>query len=250
MVTTTGKELAALRSANQAAARILWEMIRIIKPGMTAIELDNRAAEIMNKLDARSAPKLIENFPGHTCISVNDVIAHGVPNHRIFRCGDFVNIDVSVEKDGFFGDVAYTFVLGHTQDPDLHNLCKTARDITLKAVKNSVPGKKLNEIGKIIEDETRNHGYTVIRNLCSHGVGRSLHEHPVNILNYYDPDEDLVLEEGMVIAWEPYISNCATRAIEMEGCDHGLTTHNQSHVAQFEHTVLVAANKPEILTIF
>jgi methionyl aminopeptidase len=250
MLKTHQHDLAALRAANRAAARVLWEMIRIIKPGMTALQLDQRAAEIMVELGARSAPKLTEDFPGYTCISVNDIIAHGIPNHRIFRCGDFVNIDVSIEKDGFFGDVAYTFVLGQHQDPDLQNLCRTAKNITLLAVRNSLPGKKLNEIGKMIEDEARKHGYTVIRNLCSHGVGRSLHEHPVNILNFYDPEEDLVLEEGMVIAWEPYISTCATRAIEWNGCEHALTTHNQSHVAQFEHTVLVAANKPEILTVF
>jgi len=249
MLKTCQNDLVALRAANQAAARVLWEMIRIIKPGMTAIQLDDRAADIMNELGASSAPRLTEDFPGNTCISVNEVIAHGIPNHRVFRCGDFINIDVSVEKDGFFGDVGYTFVLGQHRDPDLQNLCRTARNITLMAVKNSLPGKRLNEIGKIIEDETRRNGYTVIRNLCSHGVGRCLHEHPVNILNFYDPGEDLVLEEGMVIAWEPYISTCATRAVEVKGCEHALTTHNRSHVAQFEHTVLVTGSKPEILTV-
>ena len=231
-------DIDALRQVNRIAAKVLWEMIRIIKPGITAIQLDNRAARTMEQMGARSAPKLTENFPGYTCISVNDTIAHGVPNHRIFRCGDFVNIDVSVEKNGFFGDVAYTFVLGQHQDPELLTLCSAAKKITLLAVKNSIPGKKLNEIGMIIEEEARVHGYTVIRNLCSHGVGRTLHAHPANILNYYDPDENIVLEEGMVIAWEPYISTCATRAIEKDGNEHALTTHNQSHVAQFEHTVL------------
>ena len=180
---------------------------------------------------------------------MNDIIAHGVPNHRVFRCGDFINLDVSVEKDGFFGDVAYTFVLGQHPESELQALCSTAKKITMLAVKNSLPGKKVNEIGMIIEEEARRDGFTVIRNLCSHGVGRTLHAYPSNILNYYDPDENLVLEEGMVIAWEPYISTCATRAIEKDGHEHALTTHNQSHVAQFEHTVLVTADKPEILTV-
>lgn len=237
-----------IREASQTAAVVLWEMINALRPGMTAVSLDQLAGRIMDREGVRSAPRL-EGFPGNTCISVNEIVAHGIPDYRPFRCGDVVNIDVSVEKYGLYGDVAYTFVVGGYADDATRILCETARHATLLAVQNSVAGIKLNEIARIIEQEARRKGFTVIKNLCSHGVGRSLHAYPANILNYYDPAEDTVLEEGMVIAWEPYISTCATRVIEKEGCNHALTTHNNSIVAQFEHTVLVTSHTPEILTV-
>lgn len=237
-----------IRSASQAAATVLWEMMESLKPALTSLELDEIAGAIMEREGVRSAPRL-EGFPGNTCISINETVAHGVPNHRRIRCGDLVNIDVSVEMEGHYGDVAYTFVVGGYADKMTERLCETARRATLLAVENSVAGAKVNEIAKLIEKEARANEFTVIRNLCSHGVGRSLHAYPANILNYYDPADDTVLEEGMVIAWEPYISSCASRVIEKKGCDHSLTTHNNSLVAQFEHTVLITADKPEILTL-
>jgi methionyl aminopeptidase len=113
----------------------------------------------------------------------------------------------------------------------------------------SLPGTPVNAIGKRIEEHARVHDFTIIKNLCSHGVGKSLHAFPQNILNYYDPDDTMILTEGMVIAWEPYLSTCACRAMELKDNDWTLTTHNQSDVAQFEHTVLVTNGAPEILTL-
>ena len=242
----TDQDIAGLRKSGKIVAKVLWEMINVLRPGMTTQKLDEIAGHYLKKLQANSAPQL-EGFPGYTCISVNEIIAHGIPNKRVLRCGDKINIDVSAEHKGYFGDVAYTLILGD-QHHGSNKLLDCAKRATLGAVNMSVAGTPINKIAKGIEEEARMNGYTIIKNLCSHGVGKSLHAHPKNIINYYDPEETLVLEAGMVIAWEPYISSCAIRAIETDD-EWNLTTHNKSEVAQFEHTVLVTDGKPEILTV-
>jgi methionyl aminopeptidase len=245
--TYTEEDLNGLRKSGQIVAKVLWEMINILKPGITTKKLDDVAGKILRQLNAKSAPRL-EGFPGNTCISVNEIIAHGIPNKRILKCGDRVNIDVSAEHNGYFGDIAYTLILGDSNH-QTSELLDCAKQATLDAVKMSVHGTPVNAIGKHIEDLARSNDFTIVKNLCSHGVGKSLHAVPKNILNYYDPDETLILQEGMVIAWEPYVSAGACRAIELRDDDWNLTTHNKSDVAQFEHTVLVTKSTPEILTL-
>ncbi len=240
------KDIDGLRKSGQIAAKILWEMINKLKPGITSEYLDNVAGKYFHMLNANSAPK-IGGFPGNTCISVNEIIAHGIPNKRIIRCGDRVNIDVSIEHKGYFGDVAYTVIIGSSFH-ETNKLLECAKKATLKAVNLSVAGTPLNTIAKAIESKVRVNNFTIIKNLCSHGVGKSLHTYPSNIFNYYNPDETIILKEGMVIAWEPYVSTCAIRAFATDG-EWNLTTHNNSEVAQFEHTVLVTAGEPEILTV-
>lgn len=240
------RDIDGFRKSGKIVARILLEMINVLKPGVSPYKLDQIAAKYLKLNKASSAAKL-DGFPGNTCISVNEVIAHGIPSKKILKCGDRVNIDVSAEHDGYFGDVAYTVILGNSNHVT-NKLLDCAKQATLKAVEMSIAGTRINSISKAIENLARQNDFTVIKNLCSHGVGKSLHVYPENIVNYYDPEESIVLEEGMVIAWEPYISTCAVRAIEVENDDWSLTTHNNSDVAQFEHTVLVTKDKPEILT--
>ena len=238
-------EIEKLRQSGKIAARVLWEMINMLRPGVTPNYLDEKAARIIHKLNARSAPKLA-GFPGYTCISVNDIIAHGIPDKRILRCGDKVNIDVSIEHKGFFGDVAYTLTLGNAGDK-ASRVIDCAKKATMKAIEHSIVGTPINKVAQIIEQTARDESFTIIKNLCSHGVGKTLHAYPENIANYYDPDTKLTLREGMVIAWEPYISSCAVRAMPLD--EWNLTTHNKSMVAQFEHTILITDGKPEILTV-
>ncbi len=246
LVLNSEKDIEGLRQSGHIVAKILWEMVSQLKPGVSSQKLDEIAGKYIKLLNAQSAPKM-EGFPGNTCISVNEIIAHGVPNKRILRCGDRVNIDVSIKYRGYFGDVAFTVILGNSAH-ETNKLLECAKRATMKAIRLSVAGTKVNEISRAIEKEARDNDFTIIKNLCSHGIGKRLHAYPTNIINYYDPEETLILQEGMVIAWEPYISNGAIRAIE-EDYEWNLTTHNQSDVAQFEHTVLVTKDKPEILTI-
>jgi len=239
-------DLAGMRKSGKIAATILWDMINEIRPGITTANLDKLAARLLKLHNANSAPKQ-EGFPGYTCISVNEIIAHGIPGKRVLCVGDRINIDVSVEHCGYYSDVAYTLIIGEN-GPCSNSLIDCAQQITMDATKKSIAGTPISSISKMIEDTARSNQYSIIRNLCSHGVGKTLHAFPTNILNYYDPEEALVLREGMVIAWEPYISSGACRAIQQEG-DWNLTTHNKSVVAQFEHTVLVTDGLPEILTL-
>ncbi len=238
-------ELKAMRKSGKIAATILWDLINSMKPGMTTGNLDALAGKLFKLHKSHSAPRL-EGFPGNACISVNEIIAHGIPGKRVLQSGDRVNIDVSVEHGGYFSDVAYTLILGengHLSNP----LLDCARQITMDAIGSSVAGTPINEVAKQIEDSARSKQYSIIKNLCSHGVGKSLHTYPVNILNYYDSDETIVLCEGMIIAWEPFVSAGACRAIESDG-EWNLTTHNKSEVAQFEHTILITSQGSEILT--
>ena len=248
LIYNSEQDIEGLRKSGRIVAKVLLEMINSLRPGITPFQLDQTAGNILKQLNARSAP-LMSGFPGNTCISVNEIIAHGVPTKRVLRCGDRVNIDISAEHNGYFSDVAYTVILGNNNNHETNSLLECAKKATLKAVEMSVAGTKVNVIAKAIEGLARKHNFTIIKNLCSHGVGKSLHAYPENIINYYDPEETLVLEEGMVIAWEPYVSTCAVRAVEEEKNDWNLTTHNKSNVAQFEHTVLVTNSKPEVLTI-
>lgn len=238
-------DIEGMRKSGHIVAQVLWEMIDRMRPGITSIKLDEIAGKYFKMFNANSAPKRV-GFPCQTCISINEIIAHGIPDKRILRCGDKVNIDVSAEHNGYFGDVAYTVIIGESAH-ETNPLLACAKRATIKAINASIAGTPINKISKIIEEEARQNGYTIIRNLCSHGIGKCLHAFPKNILNYRN-DETLVLEEGMFLAWEPYVSSGAIRAIGTDN-DWNLTTHDQSEVAQFEHTIMVTNGKPEILTV-
>lgn len=243
----TEEDLNGLRKSGKIVSNVLHEMLNALRPGISPKQLDQIAGKYLSSLNAKSAP-ILEGFPGNTCISVNEIIAHGIPNRRILEPGDRINIDVSAVHEGFFGDVAYTAILtdnGYTTNV----LLNCAKKATITAAEMSIAGTPVNQIAKTIENIVRKEDFTIVKNLCSHGVGTSLHAYPENIVNYYDPDETLELQAGMVIAWEPYVSTCAVRAIESDN-EWNLTTHNKSDVAQYEHTVLVTEGKPELLTTF
>lgn len=241
-------DLAGMRNSGKIAATVLRDMMNAVKPGITTANLDKLAARLLRLHKANSAPRQ-EGFPGYTCISVNEIIAHGVPGKQVLQIGDRINIDVSIEHGGYYGDVAFTMIIGE-HGPCSSPLLECAKEITMKAAMMSTAGTPINSISKMMEDSARSNQYSIIRNLCSHGVGKTLHAYPTNILNYYDPEEAIILRAGMVIAWEPYISGGACRAIQQDGDDWNLTTHNKSEVAQFEHSVLVTDGAPEILTLF
>lgn len=244
--TYTEEDIEGLRKSGQIVATILWEMINAIRPGTTPMALDNLAGKILKQLRSNSAPKL-QGFPANTCISVNEIIAHGIPGKRILKSGDRINIDVSAEHNGYFGDIAFTLLLGENHSKT-NTLIECAKKATDAAISMSTHGTPVNMVAKRMEEIARSQGFTILKNLCSHGVGKSLHAYPKEILNYYDPEETLLLQEGMVIAWEPFVSDGACRAIEQGDNDWDLTTHNKSDVAQFEHTVLITKGEPEILT--
>lgn len=213
---------------------------------MTTGELDAFGNEMLRDLGARPAPRLLYNFPGAACISINNEAAHGIPGKRVIREGDLVNIDVSAEKDGYFADNGGTVAID-VIDKRLLRLCECSQKTLDKAISIAKTGVRVNQVGRTIEREARKNGFRVIENLCGHGVGRSLHEEPSEIANYYDPTYRKSFTRGMVVAIETFISTRAHYVVE-KGDGWTYVTPDGSYVAQYEHTVIVTDGEPIVVT--
>lgn len=240
-------DLISLRKIGRIVAQCLQYMGSKLEPGMTTLELDQLGQKFLEKFGARSAPQLSYNFPGSTCISVNEEAAHGIPGARILLAGDLVNIDISAELDGYFADTGGSFIIPPETSLKT-NLCiatKRALEMALREVK---AGRPLNVIGKAIEKEARKNNLTVIENLGSHGVGRSLHEEPEFIPGYYDEKDRRLLKENQVITIEPFLSTGATEVFDT-GDGWTLSTAKRFLTAQYEHTLVITKDKPLIMTL-
>ena len=186
------------------------------------------------------------DFPGHTCISINDEAAHGILSGRKVESGDVVNIDVSAELNGYFGDTGATFPVPPV-DPRIEYLCQVTRISLNAAMAAARAGAKVNQIGQAIEKTAINAGFTTIRDLGSHGIGRSLHEEPQFIQNFYDKSDTHTLREGQVITIEPFLSTVADSTVTAED-GWTLLTGDGNRSAQYEHTIVITRGKPLVLT--
>jgi methionyl aminopeptidase len=213
---------------------------------MTTLELDNIGRAYLEKFNAKSAPKYTYNFPGTTCISINEDVAHGIPGTKILNDGDLINIDVSAELDGYFADTGGSFVLGKSNEVQ-KKVMKATREALNAAIAVATAGAPLNLIGKAIEKVARKHRLKIIENLGSHGVGRSLHEEPTFIAPYFDPNDRRILKEGQVITIEPFLSTVTTW---VEESSDGWTLFGEKGnvAAQYEHSMIITKNRPIILT--
>ncbi|MBP7282041.1 MAG: type I methionyl aminopeptidase [Leptospiraceae bacterium] len=240
------KDLQLLKRIGLIVSQVLKEMRQQAKAGMNTKELDEIGAKLLAKKGARSAPKITYDFPGSTCISVNEEVAHGIPSKRILAAGDLVNIDVSAELDGYFADTGASFQIPpyNTVTQRLLRVTRTALD---RAVNTARAGVKINQIGRVVQEVAQNGGYTVIRNLGGHGVGSALHEEPRFIANYFDTKDERVLEDGMVITIEPFVSMRGIHVIEQSD-GWTLKTPDKSLVAQFEHTLVIRKGSPVLIT--
>lgn len=246
MIVKTEQEIEALKIIGKIVAEIRDTMKDATVPGMTTKEIDELGGRLFAEKGAISAPIDQYDFPGYTCISVNNEVAHGMPGSRVIKDGDLVNIDVSGSYDGYFADTGISFVVG-TPDEKKQLLCDVAKSAFERAMTKVKAGSKLSGIGKAVEREAKSHGLTVIKNLTGHGIGESLHEEPQHILNYYDAWDKTLLKEGMVLAVEPFISQKAEHIIE-SGDGWTFITPDNSLVAQIEHTIIVTKGEPIILT--
>jgi methionyl aminopeptidase len=238
-------DVAGLRRAGRAVAEARDTMLRAAQPGISTLELDAIGREVLTARGARSAPQLAYDFPGTTCISVNDEIAHGIPSSRRLADGDLVNIDVSAELDGYWADTGASTAVG-TSSPAVDRLLKTTQRARRDAIRAARAGRPLRHVGRAAHNCARAHGYTVIANLCGHGVGRGIHE-PPSVVSFEDRSDRSRLWEGLVLAIEPFLSFSATHAVDS---DDGWTlrTNDGSLAAQFEHTIIVTNGDPIILT--
>lgn len=246
MIAKTEEDFNGLKEIGKIVAAIRDELVEKTTSGITTKELDDLAGELFEKAGAISAPKGVYNFPGFTCISINEEVAHGIPGERIIREGDLVNIDVSGSKNGYFADTGISFVVGEGEQV-LTKICEVAKEAFEEGLKKIKPGSKKSGIGKAVIQTARKHGLTVIKNLTGHGIGRSIHEAPDHVYNYHEPWDDELLKDGMVIAFEPFISTHEEEVIQK---DDGWTYITEdSFVAQCEHTIIITKNGPIILTL-
>ncbi|GAA5416148.1 methionine aminopeptidase [Paraliobacillus ryukyuensis] len=246
MIAKTEADFTGLQAIGRICGSIRDELVRSTKPGITTKELDEMAGVLFEKASAQSAPKSVYDFPGYTCISVNEEVAHGIPSERIIEEGDLVNIDVSASKEGYFADTGISFVVGQGEQV-LQKLCAVAKEAFDTGLKLATPGAKKSVLGKAVQDVAKQHSFTVIKNLTGHGIGRSIHESPNHIFNFEARWDDEVLKDGMVIAFEPFISTMEEEVLQ---ADDGWTYFtDKSYVAQYEHTIILTKEGPIVTTL-
>lgn len=240
-------ELEGIKKVNKVVAITLKKMREYTKVGMSTKELDDYGNAILQKYGAVSAPLKEYNFPGYTCISLNHEACHGIPSRdRIIKEGDLLNIDVSAELNGFYGDNGGSFIVGQDLQ-NLQPLVTASQDILNLAINKIKHNVRIYEIGGFIKKEANKRGFKVIKNLCGHGIGRSLHEFPDEIPNFKDRWNRVKLKNKMVIALETFISTNANYVYET-GDGWTMKSENNSFVAQHEHTILVTNDQPIVLT--
>jgi methionyl aminopeptidase len=242
-------DLQGLRRAGRAVAEARDGMLAAAEPGVTTADLDAVGRSALRAHGARSAPQLAVGFPAATCVSLNDEAAHGIPSPtRVLRAGDLVNVDVSAELDGYWADTGASAPVGppETVDPVARRLVAATREANAAALAAAQAGRPLRHIGRAVQRCARRRGFTVIANLCGHGVGGFLHEEP-SVPSIEDPSDRTVLWEGLVLAVEPFLSTGAHVAVaDPDGWT--LRTPDGSLSAQFEHTIVVTSGRPLVLT--
>lgn len=247
MIATDEKDINGLRAAGKVCAQAMHLMMESAKPGMTTLELDQIGEEFLKKNGAKSAPRVMYNFPGGTCISIVPVIAHGIPNEYVLKDGDLINIDVSAELNGYFGDTGSSMVVG-TSTSEYDKLLEATKAALAKVLSVVRAGKPLNLIGKTVEQEARKNGYNPIFDLTGHGIGRQLHDKPSAVYNFHKQDDRRILENGLVLAIEPFFTTGQGHVVEKSD-GWSLKTVDSTIAAQFEHTVIITKGEPIILTL-
>lgn len=239
------REVELMRTAGRIVAIAHAEVVKILKPGITLLEVDAFVEDIIRKHDATPSFKGYGGFPASTCLSVNDVVVHGIPDATVLKEGDVISIDIGACYKGYHGDSAWTYPIGKISDEDTHLLNVTEKALmeSLKAVK---AGQMVSDVSKVIQACVELEGLSIVKEFTGHGVGRNLHEDPI-VFNYYEPKEDAKLQAGMTIAIEPIVAigNPKTRTLSDNWTVETLSGKNTAH---FEHTILVTENGCEILT--
>ena len=241
----THEELQKLRAIGRIVRAALDRAAAAVRPGITTAELDEIGAQVLAEHGAESAPPKVYGFPGALCISVNEEAIHGIPGPREIHEGDLVKLDLVAEKDGYFADAAVTVTAG-AASPEARELARCAESAFWQAARQATAGNRVFDIGRAVEKETRRCGFEVMRELCGHGVGRTIHEAP-SVPNYHDSRFRQRLTEGLVITIEPIIS--AGSGCGVQSSDGWtITTADRSWSAHYEHSVVITKGTPILLT--
>lgn len=247
MTITQQDELDGLKAIGRIVANTMHAMAKAMTPGMTTRELDEIGRRLLELDGAIPAPEASYGFPGATCISVNEEIAHGIPGDRVIARGDLVNIDVSASKDGYFADTGATFRVAPIAT-SLDRLCRAGKRATQIGISQVGSDKPLADIGNAIGRFASDRGYTLIRNLASHGVGRSLHEYPEEIATWPTSGDKRRIHKGLVLTVEPFLSAGGLWAREGRD-DWTLYSEPPAPAVQYEHTVVATDREAIIVTL-
>ena len=234
-----------LRAIGKIVRQALDEAAAAVRPGITTSELDAIGARVLARHGAESAPPKVYGFPAALCISVNDEAIHGIPGGRVIQAGDLVKLDLVAVKDGYYADAAVTIAAGETS-PQASALARCAETAFQQALPHARAGNRVYDIGRAVERETRRCGFSVMRGLCGHGVGRTIHEAP-SVPNYHDPRFRTRLTEGLVITVEPIIAAGDGEGV-LQPDKWTIKTADGSWSAHYEHTIVITRGAPVLLT--
>jgi len=246
MSVKSNRDLAGLRAIGKIVGMVLREMAAHVRPGITTAELDAIGARILTQHGARSAPPMVYGFPGAVCISINDEALHGIPGERTVEPGDLVKLDLVAEKDGYMADAAITVAVPPVSET-ARGLAQCAERAFHKAMQVARVNHRIHEIGRAVESEVRRSGFSVMRDFCGHGVGRTIHEEP-QVPNYEDLRARQRLSEGLVITVEPIIAGGKGAGVR-DRDEWTIRTADGSLAAHFEHTIVVTRDAPILLTV-
>src|SRR6202021_1463054 len=238
------EEMVGMRAAAAVVRCMLDAMKNEVRPGITTAELDEIGGAVMRQQGAQSAPALVYGFPGVSCISLNEEAVHGIPGPRALQAGDLVKLDVTVEKDGFMADAAVTVPVGEVT-VERQNLVACAERAFAKAMLVARAGFRIWEIGRAVEREVRRSGFSVIRELAGHGIGRTIHEEP-RVPNFPDAQSNQILTEGLVITVEPIIAAGSGRVF-IAPDKWTMVTADRRPSAHYEHTLVITKGAPLLL---
>jgi len=241
------EEIQLIKESSLLVGKTLAEVAKNIAPGVQTMKLDSIAEEFIRDHDGLPGFKGYNGFPGSLCISVNDEVVHGIPGDRKLKDGDIVSVDCGVKKNGFFGDSAYTFAVGEVDDKVLLLMKRTKESLYL-AIETAIAGKRIGDIGYAVQSYVESFGYSVVRDLVGHGLGRNLHEKP-EVPNFGKRGQGKELKEGMVLAIEPMI-NLGVKKVTQDNDGWTIRTADKMPSAHYEHDIVVRKGKAEILSTF
>lgn len=243
----TDEEIELMREANRLVGMTLGEVAKHVKPGVKTIKLNDIAEEFIRSHGAIPSFLGYSGFPYSLCISVNENVVHGFPSDYELQEGDIISVDCGTEKNGFCGDSAYTFCVGEVSE-DIKRLLRTTKESLYKGIERAVEGNRIGDIGEAVQTYCEKKGYSVVRELVGHGIGRKMHESP-EVPNYGRHGVGPLLKKGMCIAIEPMI-NMGSRNVIFEKDGWTVRTKDRKASAHFEHTVAIRQGKADILSTF
>ncbi len=240
-------EIERIRASCRIAAEAMDLVGGAIAPGVTTARLDRIADDHIRRRGGIASAKGYRGYPGSICVSVNEEVVHGIPGRRRLQAGDILSVDIAVRKDGYHGDMNVSFAVGEV-DPEARDLMETTRQGMEAGLEASIAGARLGDVGHRIQRLVEGRGYSVVRDYCGHGIGRAFHEEP-QLLHFGEPNQGRRLEPGTVLTVEPMV-NAGAPEVRVLDDQWTAVTVDGSLSSQFEHTVAITDDGPDVLSRF